>query len=193
MKLGRKLDALWRDLHNPTFTRGEYWLLELVVTFRVSVASLLDPDIEALYNKPGHGMHRERLMHALESLTKRGLIAFHRTTAAGESPVADFGAAFDEPPSCREKIYYGLTPNGGAQWEAFACPKWEQFVDHSASCDEGNEVHEIFAASRALLQSIFDGLHYEGIVPKSEKGLLRFSQSSALATSIITIAVERWI
>ena len=154
---------------DPSFTRGEYWLLETAVLDGTVPVSpfLLSPDIGLFYNKQGHEMDRLRLENALVRLTERGLIQLCHHDLKNDSSRVGFaneiGSAID---GALSGLYFGLSPQGGLNWEAFVCPKWDQFVEHSFSFDDdGNERHAIIAATRKRLQRIFDGLHYTGVVP----------------------------
>jgi len=159
---------------DPSFTRGEYWLLETAVTFGVPVSSLLQDDkLEEGFNKPGHGMERSHLELTLSGLLARGLIYVEHSCPTSEdkrlATVADISPALDGVRGYAESLYYHMTANGGANWEAFASPNWKRFIDHSHSYDDnGNERHTVHAANRELLQRIFDGLHYEGVTPMPE-------------------------
>ena len=158
---------------DPKFNRGEYWLLESAVTLGIPISPLLlNPGLDEAFNKPGHGMDRSRLETALTSLTERGLINlyhFHpKSDETQPATVAEIASGLSGA-SRTEHLYYNLSAEGGANWEAFACPKWDRFVDQSCSYDDdGTELHEAFASSRALLQRIFDGLKYVGVSPKPQ-------------------------
>src|SRR4051794_33270916 len=120
----------------PRFTRGEYWLLESAVEHGWPLYTLVAEDVGLVFNKPGHGMDRDELIETLVSLFRRGLIAARdRVTSKGVyGPFAvaldrdAIEAALDEDLFSQE-TYYGLTSEGGRQWEAFARPDWDVFIE----------------------------------------------------------------
>ncbi|WP_406698838.1 hypothetical protein V5E97_08130 [Singulisphaera sp. Ch08] len=75
----------------PRFTRGEYWLLETVVEGGRPVLFLRSPWIEAIFNKPGHGMDRQSLVEALERLFRMGLIAASKLSEGDVPAPSAFG------------------------------------------------------------------------------------------------------
>ena len=58
----------------PRFTRGEYWLLEIVVEREFPVYGLIDSELEWSLNKKGHGLTRAALVETLHRLLSAGLI-----------------------------------------------------------------------------------------------------------------------
>ena len=158
---------------DPKFSRGEYWLLETAVTLGIPISPLLlSPSLDQAFNKPGHGMDRRLLQAALTVLTERGLInLYHFRSNSNETQPATVReiASGLSGESRAAHLYYNLSAEGGATWEAFACPKWDRFVDQATSYeDDGTELHVAFASNRTLLQRIFDGLNYVGVFPKPE-------------------------
>ncbi len=45
---------------NPSFTRGEYWLLEAVVDGQCPLCFVAGAHVEEMFNKTGHGLDRAR-------------------------------------------------------------------------------------------------------------------------------------
>ena len=150
----------------PRFTRGEYWLLETVVESELEVCALLDSELESFLGKKGHGLTRASLVEMLHRLLSSGLIYAknektgfistkeHIERALEErvpwdthhvfmTPDGDIEITPDEskpprtePVDVRKITYYGLTQEGGAQWEAFAAPDWEKYIARSFQTDE---------------------------------------------------------
>ena len=158
---------------NPSFTRGEYWLLETAVKMCIPVSPiLLSQDLELAFNKSSHGMDANVLEATLTSLSARGLIDFHHsnpeTCENHPASVTEIASGLAGE-SNTQNLYYGMSQEGGLHWEAFAHPKWDRFVDKLFSFDDDeNESHCVSAANRQKLQRIFDGLHFIGLFPKPE-------------------------
>jgi hypothetical protein len=129
----------------PSLTRGEYWLLQTVVEWACPLCFLdsegyHDPhSIEQMFNKPGHGLNRDRLIATLEKLFQEGWIM----AKIKDEPVFltrhQIINALDEtsPRQNDSCTYYRLTPKGGEVWEAFATPDWSRFILE----DRNDETH----------------------------------------------------
>ena len=109
---------------DPRFTRGEYWLLETAVEFKFPVCGLIDSDFELSLNKKGHGLTRDALVETLHRLIAWGLISAENEGDAPISTHQQIERALNE-----SHTYYGLTPEGGAHWEAFAAPDWQKYIE----------------------------------------------------------------
>ena len=150
----------------PRFTRGEYWILDTAVECRVPVADLMDDDIEVTLNKKGHGLTRIALLETLHHLIASGLISAENEVDGVISTHQHIERVLNEPirriPRVgeRKRTYYGLTPEGGAQWEAFAAPDWQKYIytclrlpddpDHSDQI-----IGEAMCADKAMLERYF--------------------------------------
>ena len=154
----------------PRFTRGEYWLLETVVDFEWDICSLIDDNLELHLNKKGHGLTRIALVETLYRLLSSGLIyAESRVDFSDEavdviSTKEQIELALDEPKSWvdvpvneRKVTYYGLTQEGGAQWEAFAAPDWQKYIEAACHFSDGYEygMWELICADKAWLERYF--------------------------------------
>ena len=56
----------------------------------------------------------------------------------------------------KQKVtYYGLTQEGGAQWEAFAAPDWQRYITASFGCLEDHEdsMGEMICADKDWLEN----------------------------------------
>ena len=152
----------------PRFTRGEYWLLDTVVEFRFPVSGLMDSNLEENLNKKGHGLTRTALIETLHRLISWGLISAKNEVDAPISTSEDIERALDEPRwrigssiDRRTITRYGLTPEGGTQWEAFAAPDWEKYIDGSIYLpdppdDREQGTWELICADKASLESYFE-------------------------------------
>ena len=158
----------------PRFTRGEYWLLETAVEYEWDISSLIDSDLELHLNKKGHGLTRGALVETLHRLLSSGLIyAETRFMFSGEvldfiSTAEQIELALNESkawvgvPMEKQKVtYYGLTQEGGAQWETFAAPDWQRYIDASFGCLEDHEdsMGEMICADKDWLEKYFES-HY---------------------------------
>ncbi|RPI78200.1 MAG: hypothetical protein EHM41_26000 [Chloroflexi bacterium] len=150
-------------------TRGEYWLLETVVEARIPLCWLDWPSMEEALNKQGHGLDRSRLLRTLYRLFRSGLIEAHRFHDPEDYFIPsrqEISAALDETQSPGQNpMYYGLTGEGGAAWEAFAAPTWQRFIDLSFQPLEASttEIGQGICADRGRLERYVDGLSYTGI------------------------------
>lgn len=143
----------------PSFTRGEYWLLEAVVERRISISLAAADDVTEVLNKSaGHGLSRALLADTFVSLLDKGLI---EVMSRGSSPfVPDkmaILAAMDQR-SDQPSLSYGLTSEGGRQWELFALPVWSNFIDGTFSYPDRGEVGsaEYVCASKERLEHWFE-------------------------------------
>jgi hypothetical protein len=120
-----------------------------------------------IVNKPGHGLDRDELIDTFEKLVVAGLVCAHRDAdfAPTRSEIED---AIDEPADRRRPrsavTHYGLTPAGGAAWEAFAAPDWNRRID--CSSDE-NSQYEVTCADRKWMEQYLAALWSEGALDES--------------------------
>ena len=149
----------------PRFTRGEYWLLETVVERELEVCALLESDLESFLGKRGHGLTRAALVETLYRLLSIGLIYAKNEETGFISTKEQIELALDEPKSWvgvpvneRKVTYYGLTQEGGAQWEAFAAPDWQKYIEASCHFSDGYEygMWELICTDKAWLERYFE-------------------------------------
>ena len=162
----------------PRFTRGEYWLLETVIRQGCPFVYIHGPEVSQALNKPAHGLDRASLVDSLDRLFQTGLLGaamlreggcsgpFSRSLSRAEIEAAleetrdDYearGSAYDE-------TYYGLTPEGGRQWELFAAPDWERYVQYydGPSRSERWMNGIIISPDLAQVERLFEGVRYMG-------------------------------
>ncbi len=141
----------------PRFTRGEYWLLETVVEHELEICALVDNDLELRLNKRDHGLTRPSLVETLYRLLSSGLIYAKNEEMGFISTAEQIELTLDEPkrwvgvPIDERKVtYYGLTQEGGAQWEAFAAPDWRKYIAASFQlADDGeSEMWELICGDK---------------------------------------------
>ena len=152
----------------PRFTRGEYWLLEIVVEHEWNISGLINNELELHLNKKGHGLTRASLLESLYRLLSSGLIYAKNEVDGFISTYEQIECALNEPPmrivpaGVEKHTSYGLTPEGGAQWEAFAAPDWEKYVEGGETfSDEDeyeNEIWELMCADKEWLERYFESI-----------------------------------
>ena len=149
----------------PRFTRGEYWILETVVESLFPVSGLIDSDFEVSLNKKGHGLTRASLVETLHQLISSGLIyaesevgGFISTHQQIERALNERGWEVDLINGKTIMHYYGLTQEGGAQWEAFAAPNWQRYIDASSRLTDDREgiIWEVICADKDWLERYFE-------------------------------------
>ena len=152
----------------PRFTRGEYWLLETVVEYEWTICGLMGSDLELHLNKKGHGLTRALLLENLYRLLSSGLIYAKNEVDGFISTYEQIEAALNEPPGqivlAGQKKYtsYGLTREGGAQWEAFAAPDWEKYVEMAETFSDEDEfedeIWEVICADKDWLERVYQSI-----------------------------------
>ncbi|MXV75981.1 hypothetical protein F4Z99_17115 [Candidatus Poribacteria bacterium] len=152
----------------PRFTRGEYWLLEIAIEHEWSISGLIDSELELHLNKKGHGLTRASLLENLYRLLSSGLIYAKNEVDGFISTYEQIECALNEPPmrvfSAGEKKHtsYGLTPEGGAQWEAFAAPDWEKYVEGGETFSDEDEdeygIWELICADKEWLERYVESI-----------------------------------
>ena len=143
---------------NPRFSRGEYWILETAVTAGIPLSFLISKDIAEILNKPGYGFSHRKLWQVLESMSRRKLIKFDYENGRRVREVPDLKS------KTLSNVFYRLTKLGGLQWEAFAAPNWDQFIDFSFTFGKsGIEKYTIYGVSKHLLQRYIEGLRDTGV------------------------------
>lgn len=153
----------------PRFTRGEYWLLETVADSRFPVCALTRSDLELYLNKKGHGLTRATLVETFYRLLSLGLIYAENESIGFISTEEQIELVLDEPRGVgfynpKLHTYYGLTQVGGAQWEAFAAPDWQKFIDggHLFSDEYVDGIWELICADKEWLKRYIESLFYGG-------------------------------
>jgi len=155
---------------NPSFTRGEYWLLETVAELATPICWLESENIEELLNKKGHGMSRILLVDTMHKLFLDGLIIAHRGDDWNESRVLEpeqIKAALEERDALHEiqkRYYYGFTKKGGEYWEAFAAPNWNYYIDCGFELPEDDNEDmwsgELICMTKEHLERYFKSLQH---------------------------------
>jgi len=151
----------------PRFTRGEYWLLETAVDKQFPVSALMANNLEEYVNKKGHGLTRTALIETLHRLITWGLISAKNKVDAPISTSGEIERALDEPRwsigssvDRRTITRYELTQQGGTQWEAFAAPDWQKYIDAGCHYSDGYEygMWELMCADKVWLERYFESM-----------------------------------
>lgn len=150
----------------PRFTRGEYWLLENVVEQEFAVGALVGSELEFRINKTEHGLTRTALLETLHGLISSGLIYAKNEMDGLISTYEQIERALNEPTGRivhiepKKRTSYGLTQEGGTQWEAFAAPDWQKYIDAGFQWPAESQ-HRIWVAicgDKAWLERYYDSM-----------------------------------
>jgi len=145
---------------NPRFTRGEYWLLTLVVEAVEPLRILLHENACEALNVHEHGVEKEVLIDDLERLFSDGLVEAHGEAWPGPvSPsreqlveaLNEKGSGTWGPP------HYALSAKGGEQWEAFSRPSWDHYLTAFGSLEAESE-WELVCPSRWILERYLENM-----------------------------------
>ena len=149
---------------DPRFTRGEYWILETVVKHEWDICGLMESDLELHLNKKGHGLTRTSLLETLHRLLSSGLIYAKNEVDGFLSTHDQLERALNEPTGHnayineKENTCYGLTQEGGAQWEAFAAPDWQKYIKADFQYPDDSEygMWVAICADKGLLEKYYE-------------------------------------
>ena len=148
----------------PRFTRGEYWLLENVVEDEFAIGALIKREPVFFGKKEWHGLTRTSLVESLYQLLASGLIYAKNEVDGFISTSEEIERALNEPKSrgyppfdTKKPTSYGLTEEGGAQWEAFATPDWQAYLKDGFHWPDGGEcaMWEVICADKKNLRSYY--------------------------------------
>jgi hypothetical protein len=142
---------------NPSFTRGEYWLLDAVVEYRLGIDVAAREDVAEALNRQTHGLSRPELADTLMGLLGKCLIQMTRPDDSLVFPEREaVVAAMDQGYKQPGNLTYGLTAEGGRLWEQFTRPEWNRFVARTSSRledeEEDVEEHEYVCACKERLE-----------------------------------------
>jgi len=133
---------------------GEYWLLDSVIEAWYPLRWLVSGDVELAFNRRHHGISRGELTGTLGRLFERGELLAKR----GRDCFTPTWAEIEEALAGRLELSYGLTPQGGARWEAISTPKWQRYVRASVFAD--SQGGEIVGSDRSLVEK-YDSLSHQ--------------------------------
>ena len=149
---------------DPRFTRGEYWVLQNVAEHEFAIGALMSSDLEFFENKKGHGLTRSALVDTLHRLLVSGLIYAKSEVDGCLTTSQQLERALNEPTGHNTHIdekkitSYGLTQQGGTQWEAFAAPDWQKYIKADFLCPDDSEhgIWELICADKNLLEKYYE-------------------------------------
>ncbi len=114
--------------------RAEYWILDAAVEGMWALGTLKPDIVQMAFNRPGHGLSYDALIGLLDRLFQRGDLVADRVgrlnwedshlSVPTREEIVDLLAVVGGP-----DVWYGLTAQGGARWEAVSAPDWERFSD----------------------------------------------------------------
>jgi hypothetical protein len=149
------------ELPSPRLTRGEYWLMETMVKYRIPAGFLGRDDLGMIFNKQPHGLSQDELLATVSELSRQGLVSYtvrHDETERQFSSTDQIRAALAEKfrPG-KAKTYLRLTSEGARVWEAFAAPRWDEYISDTYGFDEslGKETEELICPNLSRLQRFF--------------------------------------
>ena len=134
----------------PSFTRGEYWLLETSIESGTPIGWVFDQNADVILNKEHHGLTGDELLDAFESLFGRGLI---RVEVRGRRLCTLHRKTLIAVVTHRLKAAYWVTAEGGAAWEEFARPNWDEYIPVFGYWSAGSSHEECCSLSRERLEA----------------------------------------
>lgn len=165
---------------NPRLSRGEYWLLSTVVELAYPLPVLGLPDetddprsvtIGHALNRQGHRLSMTALTRTLDRLHRRGWIRFRLFDHTVLDPTTvEIAAAVQKRGLYWEGMYYELTHEGGAIWEAFTRPLWHRYIDDIDVDEEGDaedaagEKAIVVCGSRRAMNDYRDAIGLEKLI-----------------------------
>ena len=132
-------------------SRAEFWLLTLVAELWYPVGLLAAEYLSEILNtEQVHGLSHAELAEAMDDLFQhRDIIAKRLGSEATFQPTRrEIVTALREEHG-PHALYYGLTAQGAARWEAQACPDWSRYLDESFGYDPNEG--EAITSTQSLL------------------------------------------
>ncbi len=132
--------------------------MEIMAEHMIPAGFLGRDDLVMIVNKQLHGLSQDELLATILELSQQGLVSYttrHDETErqfANTDQIKD--ALAEESRGGQGKTYLGLTSQGGRVWEAFAAPRWDDFISELEGFDEtlGQYVTELICTNRGRLE-----------------------------------------
>jgi hypothetical protein len=111
-----------------------------------------------IVNKQLHGLSQDELLATILELSRQGLVSYttrHNQTEFQFSSTDQIrNALAEETRRGQGKTFLRLTSEGGRVWEAFAAPRWDDFISELEGFDESLDqyVTELICTNRGLLE-----------------------------------------
>lgn len=149
-------------------TYGEYWLFEAVVEGQEPLSFLMHPNMELLYNRPGHNLDRADLIGILRKHFDLGNLTASQEGCGDFIPTPselDEALRYVALPveDLLKTCYYALTAKGGHLWETVAQPNWSRYICAKLGGmedSEGTELGDITSTDRDRVERYASGLQY---------------------------------
>jgi len=132
--------------------------MEIMVEGAIPAGWLGRDDLVMLVNKPLHGLSLDELLATILELSRQGLVRFttkhDRTECEFSSTDQIRNVLAEESRRGQGKTYLRLTSEGARVWEAFAAPRWDDFISELEGFDEslGQNVTELICTNRGRLE-----------------------------------------
>lgn len=164
---------------NAAMNKNEYWFLEAAIRLKIPFPWLSAGNVDELLTRPHHHLSRPELLIVLERLFARGDLFLEYVDRHGQSErrqapsrseiEAALYSAQEEGIGPPERLFYGVTAQGGALWERHSHPQWDLFFEEGYGIDpyEG----EMAASTPGLIEERLGHAPYDtmikAIVPES--------------------------
>lgn len=132
--------------------------MEIMAELMIPAGFLGRDDLGMLVNKQLHGLSQDELLATILELSRQGLVSYttgHNLTECEFSSTDQVkNALAEETRRGQGKTFLRLTSKGGRVWEAFAAPRWDDFISELEGFDEslGQYVTELICTNRGLLE-----------------------------------------
>ena len=132
--------------------------MEIKAEYMIPAGFLGRDDLVMVLNKPLHGLSRDELLATILELSRQGLVSYttrHDQTERQFSNTDQIRDALaEESRRGQGKTLLCLTSKGARVWEAFAAPRWDDYICESYINDEslGQAVTELICTNRGRLQ-----------------------------------------
>jgi hypothetical protein len=156
--------------HPEGLDRREYWILAVAIRSWIPVAVLAEPNRAEIFNLPGPSFTPIELLETLDRLFQRGDLVAQQEHERDNGQNAFTPARHEvEAALANEiKLYYRLTTQGGARWEAAVRPRWNLFI--CARCDSETRQCVATASERQLVEQYLAARPYQSIGGSRIKG-----------------------
>jgi len=148
---------------------GEAWLLEIAVTYHLSIASLTSSNLDNWLNRGHHHLSSLELRHTLRRMFDHGDIeAFYQDDdtylcPSDERFFCPSNAQLEDAVNGKDRrLCYRLTVQGALRWESLANPNWNRYYEQSTSSDNSYEL--IAGSQERLLEIIRESKTLWGVI-----------------------------
>ncbi len=166
---------------NPSFTRGEFWLLNAVIYLELPINKVIESNIDIFLNCQHHNLPTDVISTDLFNLYQQGLIEVSFYDGDNDQVTDNIQLSqsllhdiFYKPPQYYQ-YFYQLSAKGAEYWQNFTCPSWDYFVFYEEEMlnidsykTDGIDKYKVTLASQTkrLLHGYLANF-YEGIINSS--------------------------